>query len=87
MPSRIGKNFIKALTSDPKKCAEKYKIINTRDIECLDKFKDLWMDPEKEIGISVDDVNEITINNDKYGYTLKISTRYYIYILASITID
>jgi len=87
MPSRIGSNFCKALKSNPAECAKKYKIINHETIDDLIKFKFLWLDPEKEYGRNADDINEITINNDEWGYVLKVHKYLKIEIIGFMTME
>ncbi len=87
MPSRIGKNFIKALRTCSVECAGKYKIINHEVLDDVIKFKFLWLDPEKEYGTDSLDPTVISINNDEYGYTFKVHKRFKIEIIGFMTME
>jgi len=80
MPSRLGKNFIKAFNTDIGECALKYKI-KYWDDDYMESvgfalFKAYWFDPKTKITADPEDPNMITIHNDKTAMIFNVGKRF-----------
>ncbi len=84
----MGMNFIKSIQHSPKECEEKYKIMNPpTDIKHITALKEMWIDSTKTCGWCPRNQNEISIQGDKYGFSLTIHKGFLIEITGVNVMD